>query len=311
MTHSLSDVTGRIFDMQSFSIHDGPGIRTTVFLKGCPLRCLWCHNPESVGREPDIGYIAHKCIACGQCVEVCEHDAHKITEQGHVYTRDLCVTCGTCLPGCPTGALEMAGKDITAAEVIEQVERDRMFYERSGGGVTLSGGEPLMQPEFTHAILSLASEAGLHRVVDTSGCAPWKTAEPLLQMADLVLYDLKATDSDVHRQLTGVPNELILSNLRSLIGMDDGPDVWLRLPVIPGCNTDDQRITAMADLCAELDASPRVKGVFLMPYHRLAESKYEQFGHEYKLAGLEPPDDELLKSITARFAERGVTIRHD
>jgi len=309
-------VSGRIFDVQTFSIHDGPGIRTTVFFKGCSLRCIWCHNPESVESRWDIGFVATKCLLCGQCVAACERGGHAINDGVHLYRRDRCVRCGVCLQGCPTGALELAGKDVTAGWVIEQVEKDRMFYERSGGGLTLSGGEPLLQPQFTAAICSLARERGLSVALDTSGHASWEVAEPIFRMADLVLYDLKAIDDVLHRKMTGASNEVILANLRKLLDMSDGPQgpapkVWLRLPVIPGCNDSPEAILRMAEFCAGIWGNPRLEVAYLMPYHRLAESKYQQFGKEYALKGLMPPSEEHMVEIAARFAERGVPVRRD
>jgi pyruvate formate lyase activating enzyme len=307
----LTEVTGRIFDVQTFSIHDGPGIRTTVFLKGCPLRCLWCHNPESIESRRDVGFFPAKSLLCGQCVAACEHGGHEILDGVHAYDRRRCVRCGACIPGCPTGALEVAGKDVTAGWIVEQVEKDRMFYERSGGGMTLSGGEPLLQPGFSLAILSLAKERGLHTALDTCGHYPWAMAEPIFRAVDLVLYDLKAVDSALHESLTGVPNDLILGNLDLLLAMNDGPTVWLRLPLIPGCNDSEDAIAKMIEFCAGIWGNPRLQGATIMPYHRLAESKYERFGREYTLTGLMPPSDEHMEEIMARFNERGVPLKRE
>lgn len=307
----LAEVTGRIFDVQTFSIHDGPGIRTTVFFKGCPLRCLWCHNPESMESRRDIGFLPMRCLLCGQCVAACEHDGHHILDGTHSYDRRICVRCGACVPGCPTGALELAGKDVNAGWVIEQVEKDRIFYDRSGGGVTLSGGEPLLQPEFTAAILALAKERNLHTALDTCGHYPWMTAEPLFRAVDLVLYDLKAIDSALHESFTGTSNDLILENLRRLLTLDGGPKVWLRLPLIPGSNDGDGAVEQMIDFCAGIWGNPRLEAATIMPYHRLAESKYERFGKQYTLKGLMPPSEEYVNEIMRRFNERGVPLRRE
>jgi len=282
---------GMIFDIKRYAIHDGPGIRTTVFLKGCPLRCLWCHNPESISGSPQLIYTPQKCIGCGHCFDACQNGAHILVEGHHVMDRRKCISCGACAEGCFSGALEIAGQMVTVDEVMAEMLRDRIFYINSGGGVTLSGGEPLFQPEFTLALLEAAKEEGVHTALDTSGYTPWDVLEGVVRFTDLVLYDLKQMDSRAHRALTGVPNELIIDNLRRLDGHDI--PIWVRIPLIPGRNDGDSHFHAMGEFLSRLENIERVE---ILGYHRLAESKYERAGMEYTLKGLRPPPEEALAS---------------
>jgi len=306
--NALAAVRGRVFDVQSFSIHDGPGIRTTIFFKGCPLQCLWCHNPESVEAQNDIRFLPARCMACGRCVAVCDHGAHTIADGIHHYDRSLCARCGACVEQCPTGALEVAGRDVTAGEVVEQATRDRMFYERSNGGVTLSGGEPTLQPEFAIAVLTLLRDQGFHRAIDTCGYVPWEIGMSMYRLANLVLYDLKAIDDALHQQLTGAPNVRILANFEKLLDLEDGPAVWVRYPIIPTCTDSDDAVERMATYLSRFVANSKLEKVELMAYHRLAESKYEQFGKEYPLKGTEAPTAQRLSEIRDIFAAHGVTV---
>ncbi|UCD45872.1 MAG: glycyl-radical enzyme activating protein [Candidatus Bathyarchaeota archaeon] len=283
--------TGTIFDIKHFAVHDGPGIRTTVFLKGCPLSCLWCHNPESISRQPQLLFTPRKCIGCGYCVDTCPRGAHKLVDGRHVIDRESCAACGACAEGCYAGALEMAGRQVAVDEVMDEVLRDRTFHTNSGGGMTLSGGEPLAQRGFSLALLRAAKTEGLHTALDTSGFAPWELLEELLPHTDLVLYDLKHMDPERHAALTGVPNELILDNLCRLDST--GSPIWIRIPLIPGQNDDDPNYHSLGELLSHLENVDRVE---ILKYHRLAESKYESAGMEYALKGLVPPSSEELES---------------
>ena len=288
MSKPAQDVgmTGLVFDIQRCSLHDGPGIRTTVFLKGCPLRCKWCHNPEGLDPLPEISLTPTLCVGCARCVQVCPQHAHRFTdEKVHQIDRDRCVRCGRCADECPAGALEVVGKELTADEVLDEVRRDKIFYDESGGGVTLSGGEVLAQSDFSADLLRRAKAEGLHTAIETSGYGPWKRLERLLPYVDLVLYDLKLVDPDRHRAFTGVSNERIVENLARLCA--EPRDIEVRVPMITGYNTDDGNLHATGRLLAALPHPPRVH---LLKYNILAPGKYPRVGQSYPLAATPPAD---------------------
>jgi glycyl-radical enzyme activating protein len=268
---------GRVFDIQRFSVHDGPGIRTTVFLKGCPLRCLWCHNPEGISAGPAVSFLPEKCMACGECARVCTHGAHRLEpspDSGitHVYNREACEKCGECTEFCDSGSLEFVGRPMTVDDVMKEVSQDKTFYAASGG-MTISGGEPLAQIDFTVALLRAAQEQGIHTCVETSGFASWERFRLMLPLVDLFLFDCKETDAQRHQDFTGQSNVLILENLRSLHAA--GANVQLQCPVVHGFNDREDHFQGIASLARSL---PHLAGVQLLPYHPLGESKLRRFG---------------------------------
>jgi pyruvate formate lyase activating enzyme len=300
----MAEILGNIFEIQRFSIHDGPGIRTTVFLKGCPLRCLWCHNPEGITPSPLLSFIPDKCIACGFCVRVCPNSAHTMVEGRHLLDRAKCQTSGKCTAECYSGALEISGQWLTVAEVMAKVRRDLPFYETSGGGMTLSGGEPLMQFNFIEALLTAAKSEGLNCCIETSGFAPFEYYERLLTLVDLFLYDIKETDTARHIEYTGVSNEIILQNLRLLHA--SGACFLLRLPIIPGYNDRDDHFAKIVELARSM---PGMVGVEIMPYHHLAQSKIDRFDllHEGREQS-SVPNAQMVRAWIDQFAKLGLDV---
>ena len=296
---------GIIFNIQHYSIHDGPGIRTTVFLKGCPLRCLWCQNPESQAFHPELFHNKQLCTGCGRCVSECPEKAIEIHEDHSKTNRELCKGCGKCVDVCPQEARALMGRIVSADEVFKEVAKDAIFYQRSEGGVTLSGGEPLAQPEFAINILKLCKDAGIHTAMDTCGYAPWETIKRVLEYVDLVLYDLKHMDPIEHEKATGVSNRLILENTRRIYH-ESHASLMIRIPIIPGFNDSLKNIEATAAfILKELNSSIPIH---LLPYHRLGESKYEQMEVSRDSLGIEAPSDEHLQTLKKILELKGLKV---
>jgi glycyl-radical enzyme activating protein len=273
-------LNGIIFDIQRFSIDDGPGIRTVVFLKGCNMRCLWCHNPESQNSHAEIMYYPQKCIGCGKCVDVCPHGAHIIENGKITFLRKKCINCGKCVQECHTGALTLTGKTVSVEEVMLEIKKDDLYYKNSGGGITFSGGEPLLQVDFLMELLIECEKLNYHCAIETAGNVEWEVFEKIIPYTDLFLYDIKLIDDINHKKSTGVSNKRIIENLKKL--SVEKVEVWVRTPLIPSINDNPNDIKEISDLISSLKT---IKKHEFLPYNSLGESKYESLGLKCDFCG--------------------------
>lgn len=293
---------GIVFDIQRFCVNDGPGIRTVVFLKGCPLQCLWCHNPESNSVKQQLYCGWNQCVHCEKCAAVCEHHVHRIVDGKHHINFSDCRLCGACVDACPYGALGIYGKEMSVEEVIAEVLKDRDYYETSKGGVTISGGEPMAQADYTLSLARAFQEAGIHVCVETSGFAPGDKFEVLLPYVEMFLFDYKATGEELHKRLTGVDNRLIMKNLKMLI--ESGKNVRLRCPVIPGYNLSEEHFKAIAGL-----SRSGVSSVDIIPYHDMGRGKAKNIGSHMYLDNVKIPEQtDVEQWIASMIGYGGVRI---
>lgn len=300
----MTELQGLIFDIRRFSIHDGPGIRTTVFFKGCPLSCWWCHNPESQSAGQEVMLWESRCIRCGACIPACPLDAIDNYDGEVVTDRAACIACASCMNACNAEARELIGRKMTVDEVMREIERDGIFFEESGGGVTFSGGEPLSQRAVLAELLRRCKALDIHTTVDTSGYTPWKILDSIRQDVDLFLFDLKLMDDARHRKFTGVPNGLILHNLRALA--ERGHRIIVRVPVIPGINDDEENLRQVAAFTGGL---PNIERVDLLPYHYAAAGKYERLDKPYSLPETLPPSSSRMEEIVGLMKEHHLNVK--
>jgi len=288
-------IKGTIFNIERFAIHDGPGIRTVIFIKGCPLKCQWCSTPQSQEMSPEMGYFVDKCLRCGRCAEVCPVKAITIYNSGEILTeRQLCNNCGQCVEVCPAGARTMIGREVTAGEVVKEIEKDTVFYWNSGGGVTLSGGEPTVQPQFSLEILKACQESGIHTAMETCGYVKWDILDEMLKYLDLVYVDIKHISSAEHAKLTGKGNKLILENIGKMAAKYADTPLIIRIPVIPGHSDSVENIMNTAKFVHQLE---RVERIELLPYHRFGVSTYKVLLRDYPLLNLEVPHEDHLHDL--------------
>jgi len=295
---------GTIFNIEKYAIHDGPGIRTTVFFKGCPLRCWWCHNPEGQNSRHELVFRESRCVGCGECVKNCSKKALSLTSRHVALNRDSCDKCGACAQACSSEALSIIGKEMSVEETIKEIERDRAFYDESGGGVTFSGGEPLLQPDFLNAILRECNERDIHTTLDTSGYASQEVVDRICNKADLFLYDIKTMDDSSHKKYTGVSNKLILQNLGRLA--KNGSDIVISLPIIPRINDDETNILRTGEFISSLRS---VKYVSLLAYHKTGVDKYKNLGRSYRLGKTQSPRSEKMEIIRKKLEAFGLKVK--
>ena len=296
---------GMIFDIKHYAIHDGPGIRITVFFKGCPLHCRWCHNPEGISLHRELMLMPNRCARCGDCVRSCKFGALAQKEDGEVVAdRSLCTLCGDCERICQREAIALVGREMTVEDILAEVEKDRIFFDQSGGGVTLTGGEPLFQAELAEALIDRLHQVGIHVALDTSGYAPPETFLRLAGKSDLVLYDLKLMDDSQHKKFTGVSNQLILSNLKALD--KTGKPIWIRFPLIPGVNDSHENLKALAGFLLELKS---VKKLNVLPYHKGGVEKVRRLNQDDQFEIFEPPSQAMIDSIINYFRDRGLVVK--
>jgi len=291
---------GLVFNIQRFCLHDGPGIRSILFIKGCPLRCKWCSNPESQNDFPELIYKEITCIQCGTCVAICPNSVFSLADNRLMINRSKCSNCGICAEKCSTKSLEICGKDMTIDKIMKALLCDRLFYEMSNGGVTLSGGEPLANISFCRSILAGLQKEGIHTAVETSGYVETNDIVGIAELVDLFLFDLKHLDQQVHTKGTGRSNELILKNLRALVS--SGAKVIIRYPLIPGYNSGEHSLSMLVKIMGELGLGE----IDIIPYHRLGTEKYKHLGRTYQLNHLEPPDKEDLLRAKNYLLTRGI-----
>ncbi|WP_147198000.1 glycyl-radical enzyme activating protein [Pantoea sp. CCBC3-3-1] len=293
---------GVLFNIQRYSLHDGPGIRTIPFLKGCPLACKWCSNPESQRPQPEVIYKKNDCIECGKCIAVCSQQAIS-TRNRFFIDRERCIQCGECTQVCPTAALEMKGKRMTVAAVMLELQKEENLFRRSGGGITLSGGEPLAQPVFARELLKACKERGWHTAIETTGMASREVIEQVFPWVDLALTDIKAINPQVHASFTGVSNQRILENL---IRISFITQTVVRVPVIPGVNDNPQEMRSIAEFARLMS---RVDTLHLLPYHSFGENKYALLGRDYSLANIAQPDENRMALLQAEIEASGLSCQ--